>query len=73
MSATSNNEWVGSMDKLWETASSDWTSLGKDLRAQLSEGKNDSLLSTGTEARIKVSVAMLSPPQSYMTAAQVRI
>lgn len=58
------------MNKLRETASSDQISAGKDLRAQLSEGEHGSLLSTGADACIKVSVAMLSPPQRYMTSGQ---
>lgn len=55
------------MDKPGENASSDQILVGKDLRVQLTEGRHGSCLSTGADACVKVSVAMLSPPQKYMT------
>jgi len=47
------------MDKLWETASSAQISVGKDLRAQLSEGERGAPLSAGAGACTKVSVLRL--------------
>ncbi|KAK2527053.1 hypothetical protein Q9966_010512 [Columba livia] len=66
-SVACDNDKIGSMDKPGENASSDRILVGKDLRVQLTEGRHGSCLSTGADACVKVSVAMLSPPQKYMT------
>lgn len=66
LSATSDDNWIRSLDKLWKIASSDWISVGKSLIAQLSEGKHGSI-----DCRYEHQVPIvLSPPERYITSRQ---